>query len=264
VEFIKAHYRGFIIRAANWLMDFRDPESGLPRPSWDLWEERRGIMAWTVGAVWSGLQAAADFAAAFGESELSASYRQAAAAMKAGVECRLWSPERNRYSRMIVPRSDGLYQRDDALDSSIVGLWYFGMFPAGDARIVSTMEAFFEHLRVPTAIGGMARYQDDRYHRVSLERGDIPGNPWFICALWMAQWRIAIAKSSAELNRALEFLEWTAAHALPSGILAEQIHPLTGEPLSVSPLTWSHAAFVLAVQQFLEKKEELHGGRGQY
>ena len=33
--------------------------------------------------------------------------------------------------------------------------------------------------------------------------------------------------------------------------MAEQLHPFTGEPLSVSPLTWSHAAFVASVERYL-------------
>jgi len=44
-----------------------------------------------------------------------------------------------------------------------------------------------------------------------------------------------------------------ASRALPSGIMSEQVHPYTGEPLSVSPLTWSHAAFVSAVQHYARR-----------
>ena len=55
-----------------------------------------------------------------------------------------------------------------------------------------------------------------------------------------------------DLKKTLELLEWAADHALPSGILAEQIHPFTHEPLSVSPLTWSHAAYVSAVLTYLQ------------
>jgi hypothetical protein len=36
-------------------------------------------------------------------------------------------------------------------------------------------------------------------------------------------------------------------------VLSEQVHPYTGEPLSVSPLTWSHAAFVSAVQHYARR-----------
>jgi hypothetical protein len=52
-------------------------------------------------------------------------------------------------------------------------------------------------------------------------------------------------------------MEWVAARALPSGILAEQVNPYTDEPLSVSPLTWSHATFVAMVQHYLDKLESL-------
>jgi len=40
-------------------------------------------------------------------------------------------------------------------------------------------------------------------------------------------------------------------------VLAEQIHPETGAPLSVSPLTWSHSTFVECVMSYLAKTAEL-------
>ena len=46
-------------------------------------------------------------------------------------------------------------------------------------------------------------------------------------------------------------------HSLPSGVLAEQIDPLTGTPISVSPLVWSHAEYVIAVCEYLNKYREL-------
>jgi GH15 family glucan-1,4-alpha-glucosidase len=61
------------------------------------------------------------------------------------------------------------------------------------------------------------------------------------------------------LSGAIEILEWTAKHALPSGVLAEQIHPTTGEPVSVSPLTWSHSTFVATVMNYLKKKGMFDG-----
>jgi GH15 family glucan-1,4-alpha-glucosidase len=52
-------------------------------------------------------------------------------------------------------------------------------------------------------------------------------------------------------GEARAILEWCAARALPSGVLAEQLHPHTGAALSVSPSTWSHAAFVASVERYL-------------
>ena len=64
---------------------------------------------------------------------------------------------------------------------------------------------------------------------------------------------ITRANSTAELKSALPIFEWTASHALESGILAEQVNPYTNDPISVSPLTWSHATVVSTAIKYLEK-----------
>ena len=65
------------------------------------------------------------------------------------------------------------------------------------------------------------------------------------------------AKNINELNNTLLILELVVDRALPSGVLAEQINPYTNEPLSVSPLTWSHAAFVTALLRYMKRREEI-------
>jgi GH15 family glucan-1,4-alpha-glucosidase len=75
--------------------------------------------------------------------------------------------------------------------------------------------------------------------------------------MWLVQHQIAKAKSVQDLHEALPQIAWVARHALPSGILPEQLHPLTGEPLSVSPLTWSHGEVVATVMAWLDKRESL-------
>jgi GH15 family glucan-1,4-alpha-glucosidase len=258
VEFIKPLYRGLVVRAANWMVDYRDMETRLPLPSWDLWEERRGVLAWTVGATWGGLMAGANFADAFGEGDLAAGYRRAADEIRAGADRHLWRDE-SRFVRMVHTRPDGSWGVDPVLDASIAGLWLFGMYPAGDPRVVRTMEAIRERLWVQTEIGGMARYEQDAYHRVTDDAAHVPGNPWFICTLWLAQWYAETARSTSELDRVTELLTWVCQHALPSGILAEQIHPYTGAALSVSPLTWSHAALVTTVHAYLRARGRVGG-----
>jgi glucoamylase len=51
----------------------------------------------------------------------------------------------------------------------------------------------------------------------------------------------------------MDLLSWVAAHALHSGVLPEQINPLTGESISVSPLTWSHATFIATAHRILRR-----------
>jgi glucoamylase len=254
VEFIKPHYRGLVTRAANWMVQYRDEKTGLPLPSWDLWEERRCVNGWTAGAVWAGLEAAARFADAFGEQDRAANYREAAGEVRAAVLSLLWRPAENRFARSLARQPDGSWAADVTADASAVGLWYFGMLEADDPGVVATMNFVRARLWVQTKVGGVARYQNDTYYQVSQAVEQVPGNPWFICTLWLAQWHIATATTREGLAPALEILEWAASRALPSGVLAEQVHPYTGEPLSVSPLTWSHATFVKTVQEYVARE----------
>jgi GH15 family glucan-1,4-alpha-glucosidase len=258
VEFIKPHYRGLIIRATEWMARYRDAESGLPLPSWDLWEERRGVHAWTVGATWGGLQAAANFAEAFGEAALAVKYRGVAEEMKAGVREYLMSSDLGCFARTITWKEDGTWEHDKTMDASLIGLWYFGMFAPDDPEIVATMETMAERLWVKTEVSGVARYDDDYYHQVSADVENVPGNPWFICTLWLAQWHIAKARTFDDLKPALDILDWVADHDLPSGVMAEQVHPYSNEPMSVSPLTWSHATLVTTVQEYLAKRAHVN------
>ncbi len=253
VEWMKDKYRGLVVRAADWMTSYRDPSTGLPHPSYDLWEERYGVHAFTVAAVWAGLVAASRFAYRFNEGHLGQKWKTAADGILAAAERHLYRPELGRFVRTVTPREDGGLGIDPTIDASLYGLWYFGMFPPDDPRIARTMEAVQDRLRVRTEVGGMARYEDDPYYRAVEGDERVPGNPWFVCTLWIAQWRIATAKSREDLAPALEILRWVASRALQSGVLGEQVHPFTDLPLSVSPLTWSHAVFVAAFLEYAEK-----------
>ncbi|TAJ22315.1 MAG: glycoside hydrolase family 15 protein, partial [Nitrospirae bacterium] len=254
VEFIKPLYRGLIVRAAEFLVRYRNEETKLPEPSYDLWEERRGVYTFTVSTVIAGLRAAANFAAAFGEADLATTYRATADDMVQALRRHFFHRDLNRFARGATLKPSGPYQLDTTIDASLVALWYFEIFPPQDPLVESTMQAVLERLWVDTPIGGLARYEGDAYHQVEHSNTQrVPGNPWFICTLWWAQYLIACAEEVSDLQEALTLLEWVADHALPSGVLAEQVHPHTGEPLSVSPLTWSHAEFVVTAHKWLEK-----------
>jgi len=257
VEFVAQLYLKLIKAAADWLVEYRDAKTRLPKHSWDLWEERRGVLAFTVASVWAGLQAAAKFTDTFGETELSAKYRQAAAEIREATVKYLYDPELGRFLRMIVFGEDGTITKDTVLDSSMWALFKFGMFQPDDPMIQRTMGAIEDRLTVKTSVGGVARYENDYYHQVSQDIERVPGNPWFICTLWKAQWRIASAASLADLKPAVEILQWVVQHGLRSGVLAEQVDPYTDAPLSVSPLTWSHAEVLITVHAYVEKYSKL-------
>jgi GH15 family glucan-1,4-alpha-glucosidase len=169
----------------------------------------------------------------------------------------LYDNKLDRFLKMIIPDGNGNFQRDETVDSSVYGVFEFGVLPADDSRVEKTMKTVESVLWVKTKVGGMARYQGDYYQRIAEDFKKVPGNPWPICTLWLAKWYINKAKSLEDMEKAKPLLKWVIDHALPTGILPEQIHPYTNEPLSVSPLTWSHSAFVLTVIEYLNKLNEL-------
>jgi len=244
-------YRGLATRPADFLVDYVDQQTGLPLPSFDLWEERWGVHAFTVAAVIAGLRAAASLATAFGETERADGYRACGDRMLEGARAVLWNERAQRFARMATPGPGG-YTLDMTMDASLFGLVLLGALSPDDPQAVSTLDQVKERLWVRTDIGGMARYENDYYQQVeSRDTAKVAGNPWFVCTLWLARYQLVRARSVEELEPGLKLLQWATDRALPSGTMAEQLHPYTGEPLSVSPLTWSHAEYVRTVREYI-------------
>ncbi|MEM8737859.1 MAG: glycoside hydrolase family 15 protein [Planctomycetota bacterium] len=299
IEFTRPLWVDLVRPAADFMVQFRDPDTKLPLPSWDLWEERYGVHAFTVATVYGGLRSAWQFAVCFGDTARAQKYAEAAQEVREAFAKYMWSEEHGRFVRRICTtdvdrtarfmndvfsgrtpqpahhvdfasvgggepgqklEADAVeveHEIDDNIDASMFAIFAMGILPIDDERVAATMEKIEARLTVKTDVGGVARYEDDYYHQVTDDVENVPGNPWFICTLWMADYQIAKAKTVEELKAAAAYLEWVADRALPSGVLAEQVHPQTNAPLSVSPLTWSHATVVATVSQYLAKLEVL-------
>ena len=228
--------------ACGFFLRHRDPVTHLPLPSWDLWEERWGTHAWTVGSVWGGLMGGAELARLRGRDADAARMEDAATAMKAAMKEWLWHNDLGRYVRLGHRQADG-YWHDVTVDAALAGLWLFGMHAPTDPEMISTMNAVEKTLHVKPS-GGLARYEDDYYHQVVKGDPEIPGNPWLITTLWIARWRLALG-GPEHRGHALDAVRWCLDRGTRSGMLPEQVHPSTRAPLSVSPLTWSHAELLL-------------------
>ncbi|HSD57373.1 MAG TPA: glycoside hydrolase family 15 protein [Methanotrichaceae archaeon] len=250
VEFVEGVYQNLVVKATEFLLEYRDPWTGLPRPSFDLWEEKTGVFTWTVSTVYAALKAAERFARVFYDKSRQEALARASAEVKKAMIENLYDSEQHRFLKAVYP--DG--SRDLSLDASTAAIFMYGPFPAGDNMVEGTMKAITAGLWVTSGVGGMARYEGDNYQRVS-QNG--PGNPWFICTLWLARWKIARARSLKDLQEGMDIILWTIRRSQPAGAMAEQIDPGTGAPVSVSPLPWSHAEFVIAVHEYLRKHAEL-------
>ena len=222
--------------AANFLTTFRDPETGLPAPSFDLWEERLGIHAYSVAAVIHALERAARIAAEIGKDPTA--WRTASSEISRVAGERFWDPEAKRIVRSLNPR-------DDRLDASILLALKLGFLPWNDPRTRGIVDGIEARLWVP-GIGGLARYEGDKYYGHE--------NPWIVCTLWLAEARLRLGDRA----RCRELIEWAAVHATPTRLLPEQIDRTSGEPKSATPLTWSHSTFVDVVHKYAESE---NGGK---
>ena len=253
-EYIKHMHNPFIRKAADFMASFVDKKTGLPKESYDLWEEKLGVHTFTASATYAGLMAAAHFEELIGTDARAKKYKKVAESIRQAILKYLYDEEGGYFIKRVYYANDEL-KRDMTNDaSSVYGIFQFKVLPIDDPRVQSSIEKFKKDLYCHTQVGGYARYVDDYYHRVTKAT---PGNPWFVTTLWLAEYYIKKAKNAKELKPAIDIFKWVNQYALETGVLSEQLNPLTGDPVCVAPLTWSHAGYVIAVIKYLEKLDEL-------
>lgn len=257
VEFIESVYNTFIEPATAFLTEYTEASLGLPDSSYDLWEEKYGISTYTASAVCGALNASAHFANMLGKQEAARTALAVAQRMRSSILEHLYDEDLKMFVKLIRLNDAGDVEVDRTLDmSSFFGPVYFGVLEPGDTRMVAACKTVEQHLRAKGASDGFVRYAGDNYYaRFDAESP----NPWVVTSLWMAQYYIMRAEKVKDLEDAYHILEWTASHATKSGILAEQMHPRTREHLSTAPLVWSHAEFVVTVNEYLRRHSELSG-----
>ena len=241
--------------AADFLCGFVDPETGLPLPSVDLWEQTDGQHSYSAAATYGGLAAAAAMATRH-EPSLEDRYRAAAQRVREAIEAHLWSDEHGRYLRSRwVGRPDELGQEppasfdralryptkavrsvdpeDARVDSSLLGLaWPFRAVDPSSPRMRATIEAVERDLRTPG--GGVLRHEDDDY---------AGGNPWLISTLWLG---LAERQAGDDAGHRAS-IAYALAQQTSLGLLPEQV-TRDGDPAWVVPLGWSHAMLILAAR----------------
>ena len=247
-------YPSFVLPAANFLESFRDEKTALPIPSYDLWEERPGIWTFTVATVWAGLGAAGRLAERFGDSQASARFKKACTELERAVRTHLFDPETRTFFRGLHLTKSGSLHPDRVPDSSLSALFWIGLLSPQDPFMAPAMEHLFDDLAQGSG-GGIIRYRNDSYYR---EDPSSPGNPWVISTLWKVRWLIRTIPDPLHSDRVRTLLDWVVARAKKNGMLAEQYHPQTLDPLSASPLTWSHAEWVLTMVELGESAQERH------
>ena len=243
---IKEFYHSMIRPMADWMSEFVDPISGLPKPSYDLWEQTFSTSTYTTAVTYAALIAASELAIVVGEEANAVKWRTAAEDIQAAAHKHLFNKERQVFYRGINVVK-GEIQYDAVLDvSSTYSAFLFGLFDANSPEIQASIATIQTKFNTTPENPGLPRSEDDDYRRT---KQGIAGNYWYITTLWHAQYLI----EKDDNEDALKILDWIKSHAMPTGMLSEQIDPVDGAFISPAPLTWSHAEYVSTLIDFVGK-----------
>jgi len=236
--FVMNLYTTFIQPAANFLTEFIDKQTGLPHASYDLWEEKFLTSTYTTTCVYQALLVAADFAEQFEYPDDVVRWQKVAHSI-ASNSAVFFNAERQAFRKGFLLQQDGSLAFDNTVDiSSLYGAIMFGDTSFfSQEQVDQTVNTIENTLLDQSPSGGAPRYEHDRYFE---SNASFMGNPWFVTTLWMAQYYVRAGKP----EKAKYYLEWTMQKTLPSGVLSEQVDPVSGRQVSVSPLVWSHAEFI--------------------
>jgi glucoamylase len=216
-------------KGVSHLLQKRDPETGLIGPTFDLWEEKRALHAYTSAACYGALTESSQMATVMGDQQSSTLWASESEALENSIKLHLWNEQSNRFLKSVKPR-------DSSVDTALLGLAYpFSVLKADDPMMLATSRQIENAFAFPSE--GLGRYPEDVYHG---------GNPWFITTLWMALYQCQLRN----YDKARVLIDWCAKHVDELQLFAEQVHKDNGEPISASPLAWSHAMFILALLDY--------------
>jgi GH15 family glucan-1,4-alpha-glucosidase len=243
---LRDFYDSMIKPMADWMSEYIDEKTGLPRPSYDLWEESFLTTTFTTSVVFAGLQAAADLADARGDKASAVKWRTAASDISENAHKYLFNQERQSFYKGLIVKHGEIEYNDMIDSSSIFGAFMFGLFSVDSAELTAAVDTFTKTFHSDGIIA-YPRYEYDTYHRVD---PNSKGNWWFITTLWMAQYYLETEQN--DLARSI--LSWINNISMQTSIMSEQISPVDHSLISPSPLTWSHAEYIATLLDTIKRE----------
>jgi glucoamylase len=276
-----ATYRG-VKKAADFLVEFRDEESGNPAPytPQERWENQSGYSPGTIAAAVAGLVCAAELAEENGDDAAAARWRETADAWQRRVDD--WTVTTNgplsddpyylRLTKDGRPDAGTTYGLGDGgpssvdqrrvVDPSFLELVRLGVKPADHPAVRSTLPVVDRELGVRTPQGEFwHRYSYDGYgetrtgepwYLAEPDSGATLGRVWPIFSGERGEYELLAGDPSAARQR----LDTMASTAAGGAQMPEQVwddRPPAGGPggldpgdgtYSATPLSWTHAQFV--------------------
>ena len=247
VKLLHDFYEPMVVPMANFLTDYTDRKTMLPRPSYDLWEERYMVTLYTTATTTAALYAAGDLAEAHGDTSNAVKWRTAAESMGASAKATFYNSEKEAFFRGFTPRANGEHEFDGTIDmSGIYAAFMFGLYEADSMEVINSIAAAKHVFGFTHDTPGMPRYEGDTYQQTE----DGVANWWPIVSLWIAQYSI----ETDDRPLADAIVAWVRSRMRDTSALPEQIAPTTGKSTSVEPLAWSQAEYLSTLLDMITEK----------
>lgn len=245
---LKEFYEPMVVPMANFLASYTDHRTGLPKPTYDLWEEMYITSTYTTAVTYAALLAAADLAEIRHDSDNAVKWRAAADDIRQAAHRLLYNNDKKCFYKGLTVTADGEVTVDETIDmSSIFGAFMFGLFAVDSDEVMASIATAEQRFSVSESSPGIPRYEHDSYRR---SNDSSLGNWWFVTTLWLAQYYLEVG----HLDRGENIVKWVRDHMWATGVLSEQIDPITRDELSVAPLNWSQAEYVSTLLDTVTEK----------
>ncbi|OGL23398.1 hypothetical protein A2791_00930 [Candidatus Saccharibacteria bacterium RIFCSPHIGHO2_01_FULL_46_30] len=241
-------YESMIKPMANWMAEYIDETTGLPKPTYDLWEEVFLTTTYTTATTYAALLSAADLASEANDPDSAVKWRAAADDILDAAHKHLFNEERQSFYKGLIVEGGEIKKNDTIDSSSVFGSFMFGLFPVGSKELTAAFKTLQETFTDDQNRYGYPRYEWDTYHRID-ERSK--GNWWFITSLWVAQYQL----ENDNHKEADDILKWITSLQAKTGVMSEQINPIDSAHVSPSPLTWSHAEYAATLLDTITEKK---------
>jgi glucoamylase len=221
-------------------------------PSFDMWEEEKGLQYHTLCVAAAALDEGAGWLQARGEADEAQSYRAEAATIRSRLDG-FWLAQEGHYrSRVLMSDARSTKELDIAVILAAIHAGGDGnVHTVHDPRMHATLtrlEALFDAAypinRNRSAGTGpaMGRYAGDVYYS---------GGAYYFSTLGAAEFcfRAAAGRDAAPawVKRGDAYLATVRAFTPPGGELSEQFDQRSGAQTSAKHLAWSYAAFISCV-----------------
>jgi GH15 family glucan-1,4-alpha-glucosidase len=188
------------------------------QPDAGLWELRtmQSVHTYSSTMCWAACDRLANAALALGKADRAAFWQERADRIRAHIEQAAWRPDTARFSATFA---------GDIVDASVLQMLDLRFIRPDDERFLTTLAAIEQELRRGSH---MLRYANE-------DDFGLPQTAFNVCTFWL----IEALHLTGRTQEARELFDGMLAQRTPSGLLSEDIDPVTGELWGNFPQTYS-------------------------